>query len=138
MFKTHMSEFVAHVRTVLARRSLGWRTPHEKMFHETPDISVFRFPFYCPIWFYTLRNAFPSQKMMAARFLGIERRSGDAFCYIIVTKPDNPDDAWLSGGAGLTGGALSGGGGTVGGGATGLPRFRRLRKELSWAPRQAR
>jgi hypothetical protein len=39
-------EFVAHARTMLARRSLGWRTPHEKMFHETPDISMFRFPFY--------------------------------------------------------------------------------------------
>ena len=82
-------EFVAHVRTVLARRSLDWRTPHERMFYETPDISVFRFPFYCPIWYYTPRNSFPTQKMMPARFLGIDRRSGDAFCYIIVTEPDD-------------------------------------------------
>lgn len=83
-------EFVAHARTVLARRSLDWRTPHEKMFHETPDISVFRFPFYCPIWFYTPRATFPNPKMMPGRFLGIERRSGDSFCFLIVTEPDDP------------------------------------------------
>ena len=80
-------EFVAHARTVLARRSIGWQTPHEKMFHETPDISMFRFPFYCPIWFYTPRATFPHQKMMPARFLGIERRAGNSFCFLIVTEP---------------------------------------------------
>jgi Reverse transcriptase (RNA-dependent DNA polymerase) len=82
-------EFVAHARTMLARRSLGWRTPHEKMFHETPDISMFRFPFYCPIWYYTPRATFPHAKMMPARFLGIERRSGDSFCFLIVTEPED-------------------------------------------------
>lgn len=82
-------EFVGYVRTMLARRSLDWRTPHEKMFHETPDISVFRFPFYCPIWYYTPRNTFPNAKMLPARFLGVERRSGDSFCYLIATEPDD-------------------------------------------------
>ena len=74
---------------MLARRSLGWRTPHEKMFHETPDISMFRFPFYCPIWYYSPRATFPHAKMMPARFLGIERRSGDSFCFLIVTEPED-------------------------------------------------
>ena len=56
-----------------------------------------------------------------------------------INRPENPEDAGLAGGAGLTGGALSGGGaGTTGGGAAGLPRFRRLRKALSWTPRQSR
>jgi hypothetical protein len=87
-------EFLALARQCTARRSLNWRTPHEKLFGDTPDISVFRFPFYCPVWFYTPQSSFPKQRMMPARFLGIAQNSGDAFTYIIVTTP-SPDSKEL-------------------------------------------
>ena len=43
-------EYVCLLRTVIARRSLDWMSPHEKFWGERPDISVFRLVFYQPIW----------------------------------------------------------------------------------------
>jgi hypothetical protein len=42
-------EYVSLIRTVLARCSLDWRTPHEAHWGDRPDISVFRFVFWEPI-----------------------------------------------------------------------------------------
>lgn len=78
-------EYVAHVRSFLARRRLNWRTPYERHFGDTPDISVFRFAFWSPVWYYTPRAKFPQSKMLPARFIGIAKNAGDAFCYLILT-----------------------------------------------------
>ncbi|KAI2505565.1 hypothetical protein MHU86_8901 [Fragilaria crotonensis] len=64
-------EYMCLVRTVLARRSLNWLTPHECHWGERPDISVFRFIFWQPVWFYQPRRAFPRAKMLKGRFLGV-------------------------------------------------------------------
>ena len=86
-------EFVAFVRARTARRSLGNRTAFEREFGWIPDISKCRFSFWQPIWFYTPRGAFPSQRMSKGRFLGFSLDSGDAFTYIIVTEPDDENEA---------------------------------------------
>jgi len=82
-------EFVATVKACTARKSLNWRTPHELLFGETPDISKFRFPFYCPIWYYIPCESFPHPKMRPGRFLGFAHNAGDAFCYLILTIPED-------------------------------------------------
>ena len=84
-------EYMCLVRTVIARRSLDWLTPHECHWGDCPDISVFRFTFWEPIWFYQPRQAFPKPKMSKGRFLGIAENIGDAFCFLILTEPDATD-----------------------------------------------
>ena len=78
-------EFMALVRQHLPKRSIGWRTSFEKFWSDTPDISVFRFPFWCCIWFYVKSRSFPQSKMLPGRFLGIAERTGDRFTYLIWT-----------------------------------------------------
>lgn len=84
-------EYMCLLRTVLARRSLNWTTPHEKHWGDRPDISVFRFIFWEPIWYYQPRQPFPKPKMLKGRFLGIAQNIGDAFCFLILTQPDSDD-----------------------------------------------
>ena len=84
-------EYMSLVRSVLARRSLQWKSPqHECHWGERPDISVFRFIFWQPIWYYNPRQSFPNPKMLKGRFLGVAQNVGDAFCYLILTVPE-PD-----------------------------------------------
>ncbi|KAI2513041.1 hypothetical protein MHU86_1332 [Fragilaria crotonensis] len=82
-------EYVCLLRSVLARRSLDWMTPHERHWGERPDISVFRFSFWEPIWYYAPRQAFPKPKMLKGRFLGIAPNVGDAFCFLVLTDPES-------------------------------------------------
>lgn len=81
-------EYVTLVYQVIARRSLGWRSAYEKHWGHTPDISMFRFSFWQPIWYYTPRRPFPKSKMLKGRFVGLAATTGDAFCYLIFTEPD--------------------------------------------------
>jgi transposase InsO family protein len=83
-------EYMSLVRSILARRSLDWKSPHECHWGDRPDISVFRFAFWEPIWYYCPRQSFPHPKMLRGRFLGIAQNVGDAFCFLILTVPD-PD-----------------------------------------------
>ncbi|KAI2506735.1 hypothetical protein MHU86_7736 [Fragilaria crotonensis] len=85
-------EYMCLVRTVLARRSLNWLTPHECHWGERPDISVFRFIFWQPVWFYQPRRAFPRAKMLKGRFLGVAPSVGDAFCFLILALPDDENE----------------------------------------------
>lgn len=83
-------EFIALVRSCVAKRSLNWKTPHELHFGDTPDISVFRFVFWQPIWYYSPTGSFPNPRMLKGRFLGISPNVGDAFCFRVLTEPDDP------------------------------------------------
>ena len=84
-------EYVCLLRSVLARRSLNWSTPHETHWGDRPDISVFRFTFWEPIWYYQPRQSFPQSKMLKGRFLGIAQNIGDAFCFLILTQPESDE-----------------------------------------------
>ena len=48
-FWCYALEYLANVRRCLAQRSLDWATPDEALHGETVDISVFRFPWFCPV-----------------------------------------------------------------------------------------
>jgi hypothetical protein len=85
-FWCYCLELVFLLQSVLARHSLGWRTSQELHFGETPDISMFRFVFWCPVWYYAPRWSFPKSKMLPGRYLGIAQNTGDAFCFLILTE----------------------------------------------------
>ena len=91
-FWCYALEYMCLVRSVTARRSLEWMSPHERHWGDRPDISVFRFVFYEPVWYYNPRQAFPRPKMLKGRFMGIAQNVGDAFCYLILTQPENDSD----------------------------------------------
>lgn len=80
-------EYVTFMRAFIAKRSIGWRTPAEVHWGDTPDISMLRFVFYQPIWYHDPKPAFPNPKMYKGRFLGIAPATGDHFCYRILTEP---------------------------------------------------
>lgn len=92
-FWCYAMEYVCLVWTVTARRSLNWLSPHERHWGDRPDISVFRFVFWEPIWYYNSRRAFPRSKMMKGSFLGIAQNVGDAFCYLILTQPEDESES---------------------------------------------
>ena len=61
----------------------------EKLHGDTPDISMFRFKFWQPIWYYEPIARFPQPNFLPGRFVGIAWDHGDAFTYRIWTMPDN-------------------------------------------------
>ena len=81
-------EFLEKVRRCLAQRSLNWKTGEEELNGETTDISIFRFPWFCPIWFYDPKSKMPQLKMRPGFFLGIDENVGDSFCYKILPYSD--------------------------------------------------
>ena len=80
------------LNSILARKSLGWRTAHELHWGDTPDISMFRFYFWQPVWYYNPNVAFPSPKMLKGRFLGFAQNVADSFCYLILTNTSKEGD----------------------------------------------
>jgi hypothetical protein len=64
---------------------LNWKTPFEKLQGETPDISVFRFIFYEPIYYLDPIARFPHPNMLSGRFLGIAQTTGDSFTFYVLT-----------------------------------------------------
>jgi hypothetical protein len=92
-FWCYALEHVCLLRTILARHSLDWSTPHELNWGERPDISMFFFIFWEPIWYLNPRQAFPKTKMLKGRLLGIGQNVGDAFCFLILTQPESDSDS---------------------------------------------
>ena len=90
-FWCYALEYIALLQFVIAHWNLNWETPHALHFGNTPDISVFRFVFWSPVWYYAPSNSFPYSKMLPGRFIGIARNVGDAFCFLIVVHDDDPD-----------------------------------------------
>ena len=69
-----------------ASKSLQWRTPIEKAFGYTPDISPFMsFRFFEPVYYYE-QDSFPETKEQLGYWLGVTRNCGDAFTYYVF-KP---------------------------------------------------
>ena len=78
------------VRNHVSSRKLKWRTPHEVLTGETPDISVFRFHFWESVMYWDPTIKQPEDGWLPGRFLGIAWKSGDAMTYYIET--DKPKD----------------------------------------------
>ena len=77
-----------------AQKELEYRTAMEKMFGHTPDISMFRFPFWCAVWYFEPTAKYPKSNFLPGRMIGIAWDHGDAFSYKIWTTPD---DDWTKG-----------------------------------------
>lgn len=73
-------EFISLVHGCLAQKSLEWKPSEERLYGETLDISVYRFPWFSPVWYYCPR-AFPNDKMLPGYFIGISKNVGDGFSY---------------------------------------------------------
>ena len=59
------------VHNILAHRNLGWRTPMKVSSGHTPDISVFCFHIWEPIWYYVATLKSPQECLKKGRLLGI-------------------------------------------------------------------
>ena len=79
-------KWCADVRNHLASRKLDWRTPSEKLFGHTPDISMFRFYFWQPIEYYDPECKQPDHGWRPGRFLGIAWDHGDRLTFYIEVK----------------------------------------------------
>ena len=90
-FWCYALEYNALLQSVIAHRNLTWEYPHTLHFGNTPDISIFRFMFWSPIWYYAPSNSFPNSKMLPGRFIRIAHNVGDAFCFLIVIHDDDLD-----------------------------------------------
>jgi hypothetical protein len=78
-----------------AQKDLECRTAMEKMYGNTPDISMFRFRFWEPVWYYYKPTAkYPAANILQGRFVGIAWDCGDSFTYKIWTTPN---DVWEDG-----------------------------------------
>ena len=63
---------------------LHGRTPYEIVAGDTPDITEWlQYDFYQPVWFYS-PAAFPVEKQLLGRWLGVAHRVGQALCYWIL------------------------------------------------------
>jgi hypothetical protein len=70
-----------------AQQHLEWKTPTELLNGRTPDISVFRFSFFEPVWYYEPTAKYPDPNFLPGVFVGIAWNHGDSFTYRIWTCP---------------------------------------------------
>jgi hypothetical protein len=84
-------EYLNYVRPLLAQQSLDWRPGQEVLQGETPDISVLRFRWFAPVWYYNPRVSFPCDKMSPGFMLGIAPTVGDGFSYTILPVKEYSD-----------------------------------------------
>ena len=84
-------DFLNTISTCLSQQSLKNRSATEKVKGETPDISIFCFPWFSPIWYYTPNLDFPTSQMQPGFFLGIAENVGDSFLYIILKAKSYSD-----------------------------------------------
>jgi hypothetical protein len=81
-------ELANDIINVTAVESLNWRTPWELAKGETPDISPFyQFRFYDKVRYTVPGIAFPNDKDLPGRYLGIAWHTGDILTYKI--EPDH-------------------------------------------------
>ena len=78
------------VHNISANRKLDWRSAKERKTGHTPDISMFRFHLWEPIWYYEPNTKQPENSLKKARWLGFAHSSGDAMTYFIETERDDP------------------------------------------------
>jgi len=85
-FWDYACEYITELINHYATRWLDWRTPYESLHGEIPDISVFCYFFYEPIYYMDPSLKFPQHNMLPGRFLGIARTTGDNFTFIVVQE----------------------------------------------------
>jgi hypothetical protein len=84
--------YTTDLRNRLARplHQLQGRTPYEVLTGNTPDISEFlEYEWYQPVWYFD-PTAFPNQRKILARWIGIAHRVGQAMCYWLLPQSGIP------------------------------------------------
>ena len=71
-----------------AHCELNSKVPLEVLTGHTPDISMFRFKFWEPVWYYEPTARFLSPNFLPGRHIGIAWHHGDAFTYKIWATLD--------------------------------------------------
>ena len=69
-------------------KNKNWRTPLEISTGHTPDISMFRFHFWEPIWFFETTKS-PFDNWRKWRFLGFAESTGDLMTYWIEKEDED-------------------------------------------------
>lgn len=88
-------EYVCFIMNRMALASLGWRTPYEKLFGNTPDISmIYRFKFYDRVYYKRTDSrggdaADDASDESAGRFVGFSESVGHAMTYKVLTENTN-------------------------------------------------
>jgi hypothetical protein len=83
-----MYKHLCDVHNHTALGSLKDRTPMEALTGDTPDISVFRYYFWEPVWFMQIPGARQKeQRWVKGRFLGVAWSVGDNMCYEVAPDP---------------------------------------------------
>ena len=85
----HIVHFVMYVMNRSARSTLNYRTPYEKLYGQTPDISIMtKFLFWEPVLVHNHVTSYPSTAdKILVRFIGFADTVGNAGCY----KVYNPE-----------------------------------------------
>ena len=82
--------YVVFLLNRTANATLGWRTPMEVAFGETPDLSVLlQYSFYEEVLYLDHDTKYPESKEKPGYFVGIAENCGDALTYLILTKDTN-------------------------------------------------
>ena len=84
-FWCYALEYIALLQFVIAHWNLNWDTPHMLHHGDTPDISIFCFVFWSPVWYYAPSNSFPHSKMLPSRFIGLARNVGGTFAFSLLS-----------------------------------------------------
>ena len=74
------------VHNVLSCRRNSWLSPRALKEGNTPDISMFRYYVWEPIWYFDPTVKQPKDNLKKARWLGIAWSSGDSMTYYIETE----------------------------------------------------
>jgi len=84
---SYATKFALDVLNHSASKTLNWKTPLERAFGITPDISaLIQFSFFEPIYYHDSTIAFPSSRELPGRFLGLAHPVGDALTYYVLTE----------------------------------------------------
>ena len=81
IFRCYCLQFVVDYMNHSSVKSLDWKKPVEKLQGKTPDISMFQFGFWAPVWYYKPTAKFPAPNFLPERHLGIAYKHGDYFTY---------------------------------------------------------
>ena len=87
----YAAEFLDQARRLLSKPGLNGQSPLERVTGSTTDISVFRFPWFSPVWYYDPTASFPQDRMSPGFFLNVASNTGDGFSYVILPCKDIED-----------------------------------------------
>ena len=81
--------YVCDILNFTAHKKLNWRTPFEKAFGQTPDISPYLyFTFFEAVYYYD-NDTYPETRERLGYWLGVTQSCGDAFTFYIYKPSTN-------------------------------------------------